>query len=94
MDLNVLSKENQYKLVTAGAALLAGVVVKAALTAAWRAYRKADPPQNPDDRNVAWSEALAWTVASSVAMGVGGLIARRGVAGLIHKPPGAEEPIV
>jgi len=91
--MSILSKENQYKILTAGAALLAGVVVKAALTATWRKATKSEPPQNPDSPEVAWREALAWTVASSVAVGIAGLVARRATAALL--PDGHhEEPLI
>lgn len=90
----MLDRDTQYKILTAGAALLAGVVVKAALTAAWRAVKDADPPQNPESDDVTWGEALSWTIASSVAMGVGSLLARRGAASFISKPHSGEEPLI
>lgn len=91
--MSILSKDNQYKILTAGAALLAGVVVKAALTATWRKATKSEPPQNPDSPDVAWREAIVWTVASSVAVGIAGLVARRATAALL--PDGHhEEPLI
>lgn len=85
----------KYQIVTAGAALLAGVIVKAALSKAWKMYSKSDPPQNPESADVSWSEAITWTVASSVVMGIGSLLARRGAASFVPKPPIlAEEPLV
>ena len=92
--MSLLSKENQYKLVTAGAALLAGVIVKAVVTSIWRGVKQSDPPQNPEDLDVHWKDAIVWTIASSAAMGVAGLLARRGAAALVAKPFLADEPII
>jgi hypothetical protein len=90
----MLDKDTQYKILTAGAALLAGVVVKAALTATWRAIKDSDPPQNPESDDVSWGEAITWTIASSVAMGVGSLLARRGAASFLPKPYTGDEPLI
>ena len=90
----LINKDLQYKIVTAGAALLAGVVVKAALTATWRAVKKQDPPQNPDSHDVDWAEALSWTIASSIAMGVAGLVARRGASAFLPSPSSDSEPLI
>ena len=92
--MSVIDRDTTYKLVTAGAAFAAGYLVKAGLTMAWRAYTKNDPPQNPEAEDVNWSEALMWTVASSVAMGVAGLVARKGAASLLGGPRGSDEALV
>ena len=89
-----MDKDTTYKLVTAGAAFAAGYLVKAGLTLAWKAYTKSDPPQNPEAHDVNWNEALMWTIASSVAMGIAGLVARKGAASLLGRPIGVEEPVV
>ena len=81
--MSMLSKENQRALLTAGAAMITGYVVKWALSAIWKQVSKNDPPQNPELTSVAWREALVWTVASSVAVGVAGLAVSRGVSSLI-----------
>jgi hypothetical protein len=59
---------------------LAGMAVRQALTAGWEKVRDEEPPDNPAARRVGWGSALAWTVATSVAMGVGQLVAQRGAA--------------
>jgi len=42
--------------------------------------QREEPPENPASRRVGWGPALAWTVATSVAVGVGQLVAERGAA--------------
>ncbi len=59
---------------------LAGLVVRQALERSWRLVQNEEPPENPASRRVGWGSALAWTVATSVAMGVAQVVAQRGAA--------------
>lgn len=90
----ILSKEKQYQIATAGAALLAGALVKTLLTAGWRGIANSEPPLNPENPEVSWRDALTWTIASSVVIGVAGLMARKGVSTFIERPFGGSEPLV
>jgi hypothetical protein len=90
----IINKELQYKLLTAGAALAAGALVKVLLNSSWKAIRKSEPPQNPDSPETSWNDAISWTIASSVAVGLAGLIARRGAAQFFERPFGGEEPLL
>lgn len=78
-----------------GTAVVAGMAVRTLLKVGWRAIRAEDPPLNPAAPSTDWSEALSWTVAIGVAVGVGRLVARRGAAAGWKKatgdyPPGLE----
>lgn len=75
---NLFTKDNAWKVVAAGSALLAGAVVRSVLNSSWKAVTKNDPPLNPASAETTWREALVWTVASSVAIGLVQLVARRG----------------
>jgi hypothetical protein len=75
-----LSEERAWSLVALASGALAVVVVRQGLEAGWQRLRHEDPPQNPAARQVDWGSALAWTVATSVAIGVGRLLAHRGAA--------------
>lgn len=68
---------NMVALVSAG---LAGIAVRNLLESGWEKMKRDEPPQNPAARSVDWGEALSWTVATGVAVGVGRLLAQRGAA--------------
>ena len=57
----------------AGAAFL----TRYALKHGWHATTGQEPPANPASADTAWSEALTWTVASSLVVGVARLVAKR-----------------
>jgi hypothetical protein len=67
-------------LVGAGAAMLASNVVEKSLEAGWRAVMSDDPPSRPESPHTAWGEALAWTAASALAIGLSQVLAKRGTA--------------
>ena len=78
------------------AAVIAGILTRKGLTAIWKAARKSDPPSNPANPSTQWAEALAWTAASGVAVGIARLLASRGAAEGWRRytgalPPGLEE---
>ena len=78
------------------AAVLAGIITRQGVTAMWKAARKTDPPTNPANPSTQWSEAVAWTIASGIAVGVARLLATRGAAEGWRRytgalPPGLED---
>lgn len=77
---NAWTEKRVWSVVALASGALAGVVIRQALTAGWEMVQDEEPPENPAARRVDWGSALAWTVATSVAMGVGQLIAQRGAA--------------
>lgn len=62
------------------AAAAAGVGARASLKAGWRALRKDDPPLDPTLPDTTWTDAIAWSVAVGVGMGLARLLARRSAA--------------
>lgn len=68
---------NTAVLITGASAVLATVLMRATLDRGYRATRRRAPPKDPADPGVDWQEALAWTVASSLVIGLGRLLARR-----------------
>lgn len=82
MDLidETFNEERTWNLVSLASAVLAGVVIRQVLDAGWQRIRHEDPPENPAARRVGWGSALAWTIASSVAVGLSRLAAERGAA--------------
>ncbi len=73
-------REEENRMLTAGAAVLAGVATRYLLRALWRSWKGEEPPANPASASVDWGDAIAWTVAVSVAVGTARLVARRGAA--------------
>ena len=62
------------------AGLAAGAATRALMRKSWQRAKGSDPPTNPAAANVTWPDALAWTLASAVALGLARLIAQRGAA--------------
>ncbi|MDP8969471.1 MAG: DUF4235 domain-containing protein [Actinomycetota bacterium] len=69
-----------WKLAVTVSAVVAGIVMRKTVSAAWKGLRKEEPPSNPADRNTGWPEALAWAAASGLAVGIARLLATRGAA--------------
>lgn len=86
----LLSNEELWSLVAAGSTMLVGMAVRAALNKSWKAVTKNNPPLNPASADTSWKEALAWTVASSIAVGLGQLLARRGADTLWNQISGGK----
>jgi hypothetical protein len=82
MDLldNAWTEDRAWQVVALGSGALAGVVMRQALQTGWKLTQHEEPPENPAARKVGWGQALVWTVATSVAMGVAQLVAQRGAA--------------
>ncbi|ABS05701.1 hypothetical protein FHR75_003416 [Kineococcus radiotolerans] len=82
-----------WKLVGPGAGILATAVASRVTKKAWVAVTKSPPPDNPEDPDVAWKEALVWALASGAIIGVTRLIVERQAAVWYRKsfgelPPG------
>lgn len=75
-----IDDDKAWNVVALASATLAGIAVRNLLETTWEAFKGDEPPQNPAARSVDWGEALAWTVATGVAVGVGRLLAQRGAA--------------
>jgi hypothetical protein len=67
-------------MVAMATAALAGLAVRRALDTGWQLVQEESPPENPAAKRVSWRQALAWTVATSVAVSVVQLVAERGAA--------------
>ena len=84
-----------WKLLGFAFAIPAGIAVRKVLDKAWMSARGDAPPKNPAAPGTNWTEALAWTAASGIAIALGRLVAARGAAATYKKltgklPPGLE----
>jgi hypothetical protein len=88
----LLSEKMTWTLVAGGAAILGAAVARRGLRAAWKAWKHADPPEDPTDPQISWGEAVAWTALVGAAIGVARLLATRAASdGWLHttghRPP-------
>jgi Protein of unknown function (DUF4235) len=106
-DLDVLNVEMRsemghamektvWKLAATGAAVAAGMAVRTALMTMWRKVMKTEPPNNPADPATGWGEAIAWTAATGLVIGVARMAASRGAAAGWQRytgslPPGLQD---
>jgi hypothetical protein len=78
----VIQKKVLWMAVASGATALAGAAVNRGLDQAWRVTMNDEPPADPASHRVSWRDAILWTVATGVVIGLGRLLAHRGaVAG-------------
>ncbi len=90
------AEKTAWKIAATGAGIIAGVAARKVIVASWKAAKKTDPPTNPAARDTQWGEALIWTIATSIGVGIARLIATRGAAAGWEKatgglPPGLQE---
>lgn len=72
-----ISDETTWKALTFAAATAAALTTHTLLKKGWHAATGTKPPTNPAARETAWTEALIWTAASSLAGGIAKLVAKR-----------------
>jgi Protein of unknown function (DUF4235) len=69
------------------AALVAGFVTRKAITMAWTRITGREPPEHPEDPEVALAEALGWAAVMGVTMATARLLATRAVSRRTSGPP-------
>lgn len=81
-----------WKVVGVATGLAAAKATRKAMDVGWSKTRGGEPPRNPASRETDWSEAIAWAVASGIALGLARLLAARGTAKLWEKATGSLPP--
>lgn len=81
-----------WKVVGVATGLAAAKATRKAMDVGWSKTRGGEPPRNPASRETDWSEAVAWAVASGIALGLARLLAARGTAKLWEKATGSLPP--
>jgi Protein of unknown function (DUF4235) len=71
-----------------GATVLATIVARKAMTVSWKAATGKPPPQNPAHPDVSLAEAVVWSTASGVAVGLARMIASRKAADYYRRSTG------
>ena len=81
-----------WKVVGVATGLAAAKATRKAMDVGWSKTRGGEPPRNPASRETDWNEAIAWAVASGIALGLARLLAARGTAKLWEKATGSLPP--
>ncbi len=71
-----LSREQKWNAISLGAAVLASVVVRGGIRAAWKLTRDEDPPLNPLREDSTWTDAMLFSLATGLTVGLAQLGAR------------------
>lgn len=71
-----LSREQQWMALSLGSAVLAAVVVRGGIRAAWKVTRDDDPPLNPLRQDSTWTDAVLFSLATGLTVGLARLGAR------------------
>ena len=69
------------------AAAAAGFATRKVMTAGWRKLTGKEPPEHPEDPQVALAEAIGWAAVMGVAMSTARLLATRVAAKRFGPPP-------
>jgi hypothetical protein len=69
---------------------LAAIAVRKLLGSAWPGANQ--PPLNPANRRINWTEALVWGVASGIGAGVARVVSKRTAAAAWEKATGKPPP--
>lgn len=91
-EMGQTAEKLSWQLLSTLAAVGAAIAVRKVLTSAWSALRPEPPPENPADPETSWGEALAWTAATGLLVGVARMVAGRGAAGAWRKSTGTVPP--
>ena len=76
MDKDVWTEERQWQMVSLGSAIVAAVLVRGAIRAGWRLTRNDTPPLNPLRQDGTWMDAVLFSVATGLTVGLARLGAR------------------
>ena len=82
------SGSKAYTLLGLVATVGATMAARKAMTATWKLSTGKQPPSNPEHPDVSMGEALAWAVASGVAVGVARMLASRKAADYYRRSTG------
>lgn len=80
MFREAVNEERAWDALSLATAVLVGIAVRRLLAIGWEQWMDREAPKNPAARSVDWSDALTWTIASGIAVGLSRLAARRGLA--------------
>lgn len=71
-----LSREQKWTIVSFGSAVVAAVLVRGGIKLVWKATRDDDPPLNPLREDGTWTDAVLFSLATGLSVGLARLAAR------------------
>ena len=71
--------------VMTAAAIGAGVATRKVCKKLWTKWRGEEPPVNPADSQVSWSDALIWAASVGAAVGVARVLSRRSTTAAVRQ---------
>jgi len=74
------------------AALGAAFITRKVVTTTWTKLTGKEPPENPEDPEVGWAEAVGWAAMMGVAVSIARLLATRVVHKRAVTPTSAPSP--
>lgn len=88
------SEKLGWKVVSTLGGAAGAIVTRKLIGALWAGLSSSElePPLNPADRRIGWSEGLKWAVAAGVGAGIGRLISQRAAAAGWEAATGAPPP--
>jgi hypothetical protein len=88
------SKKFEWKAVSTLAGVAGAVATRKVTAAVWSAFSSssAEPPLNPADRRISWSEGVQWAVAAGIGAGLGRLVSQRLAAAGWESATGSPPP--
>lgn len=89
----MLTDRQKWGLVAGTAGAFGAFVTRSGLETAWKLTMGDDPPKNPAARDVPWRDAILWTVATGVVIGLGRLIAERAAVSAWDRATGRMPPV-
>ena len=73
----MLDEKTAWNVAVGGAAILGAIAARKLLHTGWRLAMHRDPPENPADPRVDWTEALVWSALTGAAIGISRMLAQR-----------------
>ena len=90
--MSVAADKMAWKLLGGVAVGASAFLAKKLLDGSWRVATGNPPPNNPEDPDVAWREAIGWALLSGAVIGITQLVAARTAAKYWRQRKGALPP--
>jgi len=78
-EMNNEDKEKLQDTIVAGATMLSAFLTRKLIEKVWVKVTDEEPPTDPADTSITWKDALAWTVATGVLVGIANVVVSRSV---------------
>jgi hypothetical protein len=82
-----------FKLVTIAVSIPVGILARKGVEKLWHAARPQDPPHQPAEPGVTWTNALGWAALSAAGIAAAELITLKGAAEVWRVLTGTEPPV-